>query len=224
MYPLNNVPLSFMRQLTLLIVLLFGYVGAAFLEEFLVKDTYTCDVTNPNLDCFLLPASMHDRPLNCSDTSSYNNPNDTIECYEFVFNINGGAAAAGGIFTMASLVITAYSWIVIKMSNGRHANVMRMCLTFLFQFVVMVSMTFFPLLSLQFSFSYTQMLNFTAFELIVLFSVFMPWYKFVKEDKVHSTLINNGGSPETSTSPENAPLLSEFHHHTFGAVTTLNTI
>lgn len=212
------VPDGFLRQLSLLILLLSGYAGAAFFETFLVKDTTICDETNPRLACFLSTAKMHDRPLNCSNISSYNGPNSTVECYEFVFDINGGAAAAGGIFTMASIAITAYGWIIIKISGGRHVLRWRCIATFSFQFAsvfVMSATAFLPLLVSNYT--PNLYLNVCAFWLIALCAINMPWMQFHKEDRVHSSLTSYATLRNTSNGEENANIQLEQPARNFGA-------
>ena len=203
--------------LKLLVVFLLIYAIAAFFEDFLVQYTTICDTNNPNLACFLF--SSKDGPLNCSNASSYDNPNDTIECYEFILDFNSGATAAGGIFTMAGITLTSYGIVLVKLYNSK-SFACRRCLIVLIKYLTPIVLSLIaPFQFIFVEFSYTLLLKMFVFELIIFYTVLLPWGQF-KQDEADSTTTENEGSPDAPSSGEMGQLLLKERTSTFGSTNT----
>lgn len=92
----------------------------SFWASFLVDETYACD---PGLDCFLQNSSyfaLEPQQLltNCTDPD-----NDTIICFQFVFDFVAGCASMGGFVVVAVTSIKVYGialvWLVGLMPSSR---------------------------------------------------------------------------------------------------------
>ena len=116
----------FVALLSTLTPALFIPAFVSFWGLFLVDETYSCD---PGLDCFLRDPSSFEivdkQPLsNCTDVD-----NDTVVCFQFVFDYTAGIAATGGFLVVAATLLRVYGillvWLVGVMpssygrTNGR---------------------------------------------------------------------------------------------------------
>lgn len=95
-----------------------GFIS--FWASFLVDETFACD---PGLDCFLRnPSSLmiqDQQPLmNCSQLE-----NDTIVCFQFVFDYVAGCASMGGFLIVAVTSLKLYGiilmWLIGIMPSSR---------------------------------------------------------------------------------------------------------
>ena len=99
------------------VVLLFTLAPAIFIPAFisfwgtfLVEESFACD---SGLDCFLRdPTSFsiaNQQPLvNCTD-----HENDTVVCFQFVFDYTGGFAAMGGFLAVATTCLKVYGIVLV---------------------------------------------------------------------------------------------------------------
>lgn len=115
--PVHRIVLYDRRVSPLSVVLLFTLVPAIFIPAFisfwgtfLVEESFACD---SGLDCFLRdPTSFSiadQQPLvNCTD-----HENDTVVCFQFVFDYTGGFAAMGGFLAVATTCLKIYGIVLV---------------------------------------------------------------------------------------------------------------
>ena len=109
----------FVFLLSTLTPALFIPAFVTFWGLFLVDETYSCD---PGLDCFLRDPSsfeiVDEQPLsNCTNVD-----NDTVVCFQFVFDYTAGIAATGGFLVVAATLLRVYGillmWLVGVMPSS----------------------------------------------------------------------------------------------------------
>ena len=83
----------------------------SFWDSLLVEETYSCD---PGLDCFSLdPSSFstksNQQPIsNCADHT-----NNTVVCFQFVFDYSAGFATMGGVLVVAVVSLKIYGILLV---------------------------------------------------------------------------------------------------------------
>ena len=163
-----------------------------FLNVFLVKESYDCVATNPNLACFTVNtnSSITER-VNCSTIdSTFNGTVPDLQCYEFVFKVSAALSDAGGILTIGGVAFAAIATFILFISKGEEGceSKRRCCCTICIQVIMFVSI-----------FAVIILLPFigiidngpgntsTIFELIILGTIVVntiaiPWHQFERAE------------------------------------------
>ena len=120
---------------------LLGITVLLFWQVFLLEESYMCR-TDELLDCFSSNASGSDLPLDCSNTIYLDENNITsFTCYMFVFRLEEASGAALGIFTIAEILFTIVTWLLLKVSNGKAGTRFQKGLTILIQMAGIIGTT-----------------------------------------------------------------------------------
>ena len=83
----------------------------SFWDSFLVEETYSCD---PGFDCFSLDPSSFSTKNNQQPISNCaNHENDTVTCFQFVFDYSAGFATMGGVLVVAVVSLKLYGILLV---------------------------------------------------------------------------------------------------------------
>jgi hypothetical protein len=86
-------------------------VFLSFWTAFVVEETFVC---NPLLDCFFNPnSSLNVNWSQLQPVDNCSHINTTVMCYQFVFDMTGGFASAGGFLTVAVFYVYIYGYVTI---------------------------------------------------------------------------------------------------------------
>ena len=110
--------------LFMVVVFVCSSIVVAFWNEFLVEESYSCQL---DVDCFVLDENgnpLQQHPLaeeNCTKFESSKDANVTLRCFKFVFNYASALGNAGGVLVLASAImnIQAGLWIGASSCQGK---------------------------------------------------------------------------------------------------------
>ena len=185
--------------------LLYGMIAfaiALFWDNFVLSEVNFCKAGDEeNQACFNMPPSYLDiewfaYPLtNCDDI---NNLTDyTLLCFEFEFGFDKATAAAGGVFILASLVLTIITILILNCANNTDTTTphgsckrhFRRSLALIFQLigitasiVIPIGLFINPFVTSTLYRNPRSLLKMLSAVYLILFAWTTPWCWFVEED------------------------------------------
>ena len=175
------VPNVYIYQILLFSILLCCNSMMIFWDTFLIEESYLCNSNVPNLHCYSHNSSDE---LNCSNTTE-----TSVYCYQFVFNFSSAAGNATGVFLMSSIVFAINTWLLLRISKGKHGTRKQKCRALCVQLTEFVG-----IIILQFIFPYIvdfayfkskHIILRISFFLTLQLSISMPWWRFYKPEEQH---------------------------------------
>ena len=114
------------------------YAFVVFWDAFMIYESYSCNVHEPNLDCFSKTTRIR---INCYNATVEQQVH--IVCFKFSYTISLGLVKAGIVLLLSSIITVTMVWFLLRLSGGKSGSVKRRsCACFIQIFLYMISIVF----------------------------------------------------------------------------------
>ena len=174
------VPNFYIYQILLCSIMLCCYSLMIFWDRFLIEASYLCNPNVPNLHCYSQNFSSNNfAELDCSNTTE-----TSVYCYQFVFNFSSAAGSATGVFLISSVVFAINTWLLLRISKGKHGTGKRKILAICVQLTELVGIIILQFI-FPYTFAYRHTILSTSLFMTLILSIGMPWWRFYKPEEQH---------------------------------------
>ena len=193
------VPTRYLYSLATLILQIFALSLGVFWEKFVFEVTFTCA---PDIDCYDYSSraiTSSRSYINCSEEVTVSE----LRCFRVVLDWSTALGAAGGLLVLASITIAVLPWIILKVTNGKHASdsvrrkVLFVQVTLLLLLLVIVTTYALLLGYVVKKYSIAQIIELIGLSIVFTMSIFVPWWNFESVDELNDTdsQTNDGDLP-----------------------------